>query len=184
MSGAEEQVVYQQLIFRLQELSPQGRQWNLEIPEGLFGDAGFGEVDAPASLCKGVQWKGNVIAQGDFFGLQGKWSTELVRHCVRCNSEFALYMEGDCSRHFQLGVEPDADDAVECDSVAPPGSVNLLDLLREELWLAWKPMVVCSEACKGLCQQCGGNLNRHECKCSQHGSDHPFAALKNIRFNS
>jgi len=101
VSGAEEQVVYQQLSFKLQELSPQGRQWDLEIPEGLFGDAGFGEVDAPASLCKGVQWKGNVIAQDNLFSLQGQWSTELTRHCVRCNSEFALCMEGDCSRHFR-----------------------------------------------------------------------------------
>jgi uncharacterized protein len=116
--------------------------------------------------------------------LQGKWSTELTRHCVRCNSEFALHMEADCSRDFRLGVEPDRDGSVGCDSVAPPGSVNLLDLLREEFWLAWKPMVVCSETCKGLCQQCGGNLNRHECRCSQHDSSHPFAALKNIRFNS
>jgi uncharacterized protein len=181
--GAEERVVYQQLIFKLQELSPQGRQWDVEIPESLFGDAGFGEVDAPGSLCKSVQWKGSIAAWDDLFRLQGQWSTDLTRHCVRCNSEFALCMEGDCSRHFQLGVEPDRDDAVECDSVASPGSVNLLDLLREEFWLAWKPMVVCSEGCKGLCQQCGENLNRHECKCSQRDNN-PFAALKNIRFNS
>ena len=176
--------MYQQLSFKLQELSPQGRQWDLEMPESLFGDAGFGDVDAPASLCKSVQWKGSIIAQDDLFRLQGKWSTELVRHCVRCNAEFPLHMEGDCERYFQMGIEPDLDDSVECDYIAPPGLINLLDLLREELWLAWKPMVVCSEACKGLCQQCGENLNRHECKCSQHDDDHPFAALRNIRFNS
>jgi hypothetical protein len=39
MPGAEEQVVYQQLSFKLQELSPRGREWDLEIPESLFGDA-------------------------------------------------------------------------------------------------------------------------------------------------
>lgn len=177
--------MYQQLSFRLQELSPQGRAWDLEIPESLFGDSGFGEVDAPASLCKGVQWKGSVVPQDGLFRLQGEWNTELMRHCVRCNAEFPLHMEGNCSRYFKLGIEPDLDDdSVECDSIAPPGSVNLLDLLREEFWLAWKPMVVCSEACKGLCQQCGENLNMHECKCSQHDDDHPFAALGNIRFNS
>lgn len=111
--------MHQQLSFRLQELSPQGREWDLEIPESLFSDAGFGEVDAPASLCKGVQWKGSIIAQGDLFRLQGKWSTELARHCVRCNAEFPLHMEADCSRDFRLGVEPDLDDgSVGCDSVA------------------------------------------------------------------
>lgn len=176
--------MYQQLSFRLQELSPQGRAWDLEIPESLFADTGSGEVDAPASLCKSVQWKGSIIAQGDLFRLQGRWSTELLRHCVRCNAEFSLHMEGDCERYFQLGTGPESNDAVEHDCLAPPGLVNLLDLLREEFWLAWKPMVVCSEACKGLCQQCGENLNRHECKCRQHDDGHPFAALRNIRFNS
>ena len=175
--------MYQQLNFKLLELSTQGREWDLEIPESLFGDAGLGEVDAPTSLCKGVQWEGAVVAQGDLFRLHGKWSTELTRDCVRCNAEFPLHMEGDCNRDFQTGVEPDVDAPVECDYIAPPGLVNLLDLLREELWLAWKPMVVCSEACRGLCPQCGENLNRHECKCPQHDEDHPFAALRNIRFN-
>ncbi len=176
--------MYQQLSFKLQELSSSGRQWDLEIPKELFGDSGFGEVDAPASLCKGVQWKGAVVTQGDLYRLQGEWSTELMRHCVRCNVEFPLHMEGDCDRYFQIGVEPDSDDSVECDYVAPPGLISLVDLLREEIWLAWKPMVVCSEACRGLCQQCGENLNRHECKCSQNDDDNPFAALKNIRFDS
>ncbi|MCF7821901.1 MAG: DUF177 domain-containing protein [Mariprofundaceae bacterium] len=177
--------MYQQLSFRLQELSPQGRQWDMVIPESLFCDTGFGEVDAPASLCESVRWKGSVVARESLFRLQGLWSTALLRYCVRCNSEFPLHMEGDFSRWFQLGIEPDSDDdCVECDYIAPPGSVNLLDILREELWLAWKPVVVCSEACRGLCQQCGENLNRHECKCVQHDDDHPFAALRNIRFNS
>lgn len=174
-----------QLSFKLQELSSTGRQWNLEIPKSLFGDGGFGVVDAPSSLCKGVQWKGSIAGQCDLFTLQGVWSTELTRSCVRCNVEFPLHVEGNCRRSFQLGNQTDQDDeSAEQDFIEPPGMINLVDLLREELWLSWKPMVVCSEACKGLCQQCGENLNRHECKCSQQDDDHPFAALKNIRFDS
>ena len=176
--------MYQQLSFKLQDLSSTGREWDLEISESLIGDADFGEIDAPASLCTGVQWKGSIVAQDKLFRLQGKWNTELLRHCVRCNSEFPLHMEGDFSRYFQMGTESDLGDTIECDYIDPPGSVNLVDLLREELWLAWKPMVICSETCRGLCQRCGEDLNRHECKCLQSDDDHPFAALKNIRFDS
>ena len=175
----------QQLSLKLQELSSSGREWSLEIPQSLFEDGERGMVDAPTHLCKDVVWQGGISAQGDVFTLQGRWSVQLIRHCVRCNVAFPLLMEGECSRHFMIGAESsEQNDSGDCEYLEAPGWIDLVDLLREEVWLAWKPMVVCSESCKGLCQQCGENLNRDECKCSQHGDDHPFAALRQIRFDT
>jgi len=177
--------VQQQLSFRLQELPSTGKQWSLEIPRTVFEDSQLGRVEAPVHLCSDFSWKGNVSVQGKLFRLQGAWRVELIRQCVRCNVDFPMVMEGECDRYFQLGDperESEASDMCEC--LAPPGVIDLLDLLREELWLAWKPMVVCSESCKGLCPQCGENLNRHECNCSQHDENHPFAALRKIRFDT
>jgi len=177
--------VRQQLRFKLQELPSSGRQWSLEIPRLLFEDSRHGMIDAPACLCRDVEWKGEIALQAGLFTLQGRWCVELMRQCMRCNIEFPMLMEGECNRYFQLGdpVE-ESDDFDTCEYLAPPGLIDLVDVLREEVWLAWKPMVVCSESCKGLCQQCGENLNRHECRCVQHDDDHPFAALRHIRFDS
>jgi len=36
----------------------------------------------------------------------------------------------------------------------------------------------CRDECKGLCAQCGANLNEGECGCEPDRSTHPFAALK------
>jgi len=177
--------VRQQLSFKLQELPSTGRQWCLEIPSAVFEDGQLGNVDAPSRLCKDAFWKGEVFSEGSMFTLQGTWRVELIRQCVRCNVEFPLLMEGECKRYFQLGhsvSESDESDTYEC--LTAPGLISLVDVLREEVWLAWKPMVVCSKSCKGLCQQCGENLNKHECKCSQNGDDHPFAALRNLRFDT
>jgi len=176
--------VQHQLSFKLQELPSSGRQWSLEIPRPLFEDPDFGKVDAPSGLCKDVRWKGAISAQNNLFLLQGAWQAELTRSCVRCTADFPLLMQGECERCFTLAKRADEEESDECEQLEPPGEVDLIDLLREELWLAWKPMVVCDEQCQGLCQQCGENLNRHECTCAEQDEDHPFAALKNIRFDS
>ncbi len=175
----------QQLSLKLQELSSSGRAWSLEIPQSLFEDGERGVIDAPSNLCRDVFWEGEISSQGDVFTLHGRWQVELIRHCVRCNVEFPLLMEGECSRHFMIGsAELGQDGSDTCEYLEAPGWIDLVDMLREEVWLAWKPMVVCSQSCKGLCQQCGENLNRDECRCSQHGDDHPFAALRQIRFDT
>lgn len=175
----------QQLTFKLQELPSGGREWSLEIPRAVFEDAGVGTIEPPARLCSDVVWDGSVSAQGELFVLSGCWSIEMIRQCVRCNAEFPWTAQGDLLRYFQLGTpRQDSDDTDGCEILAPPGRVNLVDVIREEFWLAWKPMVVCSPSCKGLCQKCGENLNERECDCAQKDESHPFAALKNIRFDT
>jgi len=62
--------------------------------------------------------------------------------------------------------------------------LNMLDVLREQFWLAWTPMAVCSEDCKGLCLQCGTDLNHGECNCHEKVKDNPFAALKDLKFDA
>lgn len=183
--SVEESVVQQRLSFKLQALPSSGRAWSLTIPRALFEDGERGTVDAPSHLCKDVVWQGEISSYGNVFSLKGNWSVELIRHCVRCNVAFALLMEGECSRHFMIGAaSPERDESDDCEYLEAPGYVDLVDMLREEVWLAWKPMVVCSETCKGLCRQCGENLNRDECNCSQQDDDNPFAALRQIRFDT
>ncbi len=43
--------------------------------------------------------------------------------------------------------------------------VDLTEDMREAIILAFSSYPVCSENCKGLCVQCGANLNEGECKC-------------------
>lgn len=175
----------QQLTFKLQELPSGGREWSLKIPRSVFEDAGVGTIEPPERLCEDVGWKGGVSSRGELFLLAGRWHIVLIRQCVRCNCEFPLQMDGEISRYYQLaGPRQQGDESDACEFLKPPGLVNLVDVIREELWLAWKPMVVCSESCKGLCQRCGANLNEGECNCSQQDENHPFAALKNIRFDT
>ena len=50
----------------------------------------------------------------------------------------------------------------------------------EELALALAPHPVCREACKGLCAQCGANLNEAPCHCVSGWTDPRLAGLKSL----
>jgi uncharacterized protein len=49
-------------------------------------------------------------------------------------------------------------------------------IIAEEIFLSLPQVLLCSDDCKGLCPQCGANLNREPCTCRKV-SDSPFAVL-------
>lgn len=173
-----------QWFVTLQNLPAAGRAWEIDVPKKLLQDSEFGNVDVVSGLCADVHWNVSLERQGDLFHLAGEWRAEMPRHCSRCNAAFNWQMVGQTEREFQLGREPvNEEDESACEYIAAPGEVNLVDVLREDIWLAWKADVICSETCKGLCQGCGNNLNTGTCKCERDDSDHPFAALRNLKLD-
>jgi uncharacterized protein len=56
----------------------------------------------------------------------------------------------------------------------------LEDALREQVLLATPVRALCREDCKGLCPQCGRNLNVEQCNC-EHVSDPRWLALNDIK---
>jgi uncharacterized protein len=69
-----------------------------------------------------------------------------------------------CAEFFDTVVrEPDFEAVVTAVGSIP--SIDLTEELREAILLAFPTFPVCSSACKGLCSQCGANLNRETCNC-------------------
>ena len=50
--------------------------------------------------------------------------------------------------------------------------------MREQFYLALPMKPLCREDCKGLCPQCGTNLNTGTCECRPEWEDPRLAALK------
>jgi uncharacterized protein len=70
----------------------------------------------------------------------------------------------------------------EADEEVFDGKVIDLDpLVREQLLLCLPMNALCREDCRGLCTQCGQNLNEKQCGCESKFVDPRFAALKNIK---
>jgi len=69
-----------------------------------------------------------------------------------------------CGEPFSLSV---ADPAFSCarEIHDPNESIDLTGDIRETILLAFPSYPLCKDDCKGLCTQCGTNLNRKKCNC-------------------
>jgi uncharacterized protein len=59
--------------------------------------------------------------------------------------------------------------------------LELADVIKEQVLLSLPVKSVCKEDCKGLCPQCGQNLNQGSCDCTQERSDPRWSALEGLR---
>jgi uncharacterized protein len=57
----------------------------------------------------------------------------------------------------------------------------LADVLREQVLLALPMKVICRSDCRGLCPNCGANLNHEECRCETHSTDPRLAPLARLK---
>jgi uncharacterized protein len=62
--------------------------------------------------------------------------------------------------------------------------IDFDDLVREQIELALPMARLCSEGCRGLCPECGANLNDVECACKTMQVDARWSALKELKSNN
>lgn len=53
-------------------------------------------------------------------------------------------------------------------------------MVCEEIMIGFPMKVLCKEDCKGLCPNCGTNLNRHECGCDRQVLDPRMSIIRDI----
>ena len=121
---------------------------------------------------------------GDRFRLVGRARTTLEVPCSRCLEPYRIPIDA----AFDLSYVPQADNTgageheIQDDDLSTAyyrgDAIDLGELLREQLYLALPMKPLCSEDCKGLCPQCGTNLNRETCDCSPTWEDPRLAGLK------
>jgi len=71
--------------------------------------------------------------------------------CARCLEE--LYSTEERSYKFDFEIDPTVE------------YIDLGEEIRQEIIMANPAKVLCSKDCKGICPQCGANLNKEKCKC-------------------
>src|SRR5262245_12648902 len=119
--------------------------------------------------------------------VEGELTAPIQAHCHRCWQEIAL----DLTRNFHLiYLAPDpkrmAQEEVELSNeeleVAYLESSHLPvhEMIREQIYLALPMKFLCNSDCRGLCPNCGANLNEVECGCAVEKMDPRWASLKVI----
>lgn len=59
--------------------------------------------------------------------------------------------------------------------------IDLSDVLAEQLQLQIPFQPLCKESCKGICSQCGTDLNLGRCACAKIQNKHPFSVLSDYK---
>ena len=128
--------------------------------------------------------------EGEEVLLRGSIGTSVQLDCDRCLASFSapvrqsfdlLYLPVNKNRSAQEEHELSDDDLSI--SYFQGQFINLDDLVREQIQLALPMTRLCLEDCRGLCQQCGANLNEDSCSCKVEQIDPRWAALKGLKNN-
>jgi uncharacterized protein len=124
-------------------------------------------------------------ADGEAFSVIGRAVTRLEMGCGRCLEPFEVPIDA----RFELRYVPQtqaADEGEEHEirdddlttSYYREGTLDVIEMLREQFQLAVPMKPLCMDSCRGLCPECGTNLNRGECSCRPSWEDPRLAPLK------
>jgi len=105
--------------------------------------------------------------------------------CGSCLVDFADVLEEEFSIFYTSDKETVEYDDEQVVQLLKPGTpIDLSNGLIENLLLAIPMKIVCSEDCKGLCLNCGMNLNKDSCNCKKTVVDPRWAGLEKLRNES
>jgi uncharacterized protein len=107
--------------------------------------------------------------------LASGWSAVMADHtCSRCLIEWEAPVETEWTELFIRN--PAADES----PLGVDGTIDLGPVVRDELVLALPADPLCRPDCRGLCVECGADLNVDPCAGHGDESSSPFAALRQL----
>jgi len=109
--------------------------------------------------------------------IQGQFSARTEMNCVRCLERYTGDMAWSLTDLFAFDQRSMSDSDL---LVPEEGRIDLAPLLREYAMLEIPIQPICRADCKGLCPQCGGNLNQADCGHRPDPDGSPFSALKDL----
>ena len=129
----------------------------------------------------------DIYKDKEAFRLVGTVRTELELPCSRCLEPFRFPVDVEFDLRYlpQPDVSPEEEREVAEEDLETSfyrdEQIDLNELLREQFYLALPMKPLCRDECRGLCAQCGTNLNAGTCDCSPGWEDPRLAALKQLK---
>ncbi len=99
--------------------------------------------------------------------VHGMLLLDLDLKCARCTQFFSTTVaDSDFVRAYPVSKDTE--------------SVDITIDMREDLLLHISAFPVCGEGCKGLCAQCGADLNKRSCACEKQERPNPWSGLDSL----
>ncbi len=137
-------------------------------------DADFSEFDAFFS--ENVKVLGHVKNVVGVVELSAHVDCNYNTSCSRCGSELTKSLSFDFKQTYVKQETAEAEDALTLEGK----TIDLKDIVCKNIVLHLPLKQLCKEDCKGICQQCGTNLNEKECDCVDEYFNPQFEILKGL----
>jgi uncharacterized protein len=128
---------------------------------------------------------------GDMVEIQGQSTTRVKLPCSRCLTAQEVPVEANYELTFvkQLPSLTEGEDEEEVELSAEEmglvefhgEEIDLREAIQEQVILALPLRALCDEACRGLCPQCGANLNEAGCQCPPSEFRNKFSSLRDFK---
>ena len=142
----------------------------LDLKKFFFGDDVMQDIDYSFNMSE-TEWDGfrpfvsDVLVKGKIWSFAGSAMLE-------CTLDY------DFSMHNLVREVSDEDN--DSYIVVENESIDLDELFYSDIVLEIPISYVCKEDCKGLCPQCGKNLNKGSCDCKTNQIDPRLEVLKKL----
>ena len=161
-----------------------------EHVEQVYQPDVLGSGDDAYTVVSPVSLVFDVHKDKDKFHLVGRVKGTLGLPCSRCLEPFTI----DVDAPFDLRYQPHAEHhgpgerEVEADDMDTAyyenDEIDLGQLIGEQFYLSLPMKPLCKDDCKGLCSNCGTNLNKATCDCNTQWEDPRLAALRALKKES
>ncbi len=155
------------MIISLARMPPDGLAFKRQYEVGELDTREYDfELESPPSL------EGRATRAGQDIRLRGEIKAAISAACDRCLSEVSILVEIPFDL-FYAPAEVARDQTGERElrerdldfAVYENDQINLDELVLEQLELSLPSRVLCRAECRGLCPQCGADLNVEPCDC-------------------
>ena len=163
---------------------------NLEGGKGEFAHIyqpdELNPIDERVKLIEPAAVSGKVRVAGNEVFVNGHIDARAQVECDRCLQPVELPVNTDFALDYISGAEYESTPAAELTeadlslSVFDGETIDINEIVKEQILLTVPARTLCREDCKGICPECGIDRNTGECSCVTDNTDPRWAALKNL----
>ena len=158
----------------------------IDVPAELFAPAesssfegtfDMGEFDFGPDHYKTVEplrWNALVTNVGGALLVSGTIEGVVATECSRCLDDVEYDVAGELEGYLIIpgqSEEPEDMDEDEFDYLPESNQLDFEPILRAAVLVDLPYVPLCSDDCRGLCPQCGANLNEGPCDCKAEEDD-------------
>lgn len=124
-----------------------------------------------------VKVSASAVNRASLVELKVKAVFDYTTRCDRCFDEIVKHLEFAFVHGLAVSlIDDENDDYIE----TPDYTLELDEVVVSDILLNLPSKFLCGDDCKGICPECGKNLNRGQCGCDKNQIDSRLEILKQL----